>query len=72
MRDVPVTSDRFDRRFGQFFCFAGGVGLFVCALVALQKYGATPVECVIALLAATAATTSMVTLGIVIGPKRRD
>ena len=71
MKDVQVTSDRFDRRFGQMFCFAAALGLFVCALLALQKYHATPVECVIGLLAAVAASTSMVVLGIVIGPARR-
>jgi hypothetical protein len=72
MRDIPVTSDRVDRRVGQMLCFVGAIGLFVCTPLALQKFGATPVELVLGLLAAIAAATSMVTLGIVIGLRRPE
>ena len=69
--NVQVTSERFDRRFSQAFCFAGAPLLFACAVLALGRLGATPVEFLIGILAASAAAFGMIAMGCVSGPQTR-
>ena len=66
--NIPLTSEKFDRRLGQALCFAGGPFFFMCGVLALHRFGATPVEFVIGLLAAIAAAMAMVILGFLIRP----
>jgi hypothetical protein len=67
--NMPVTSDRFDRRLTQVLCFGGAPVILVFAAIALQRMGASPPELLIGVLAAAALSIGMVLLGIVNGPK---
>jgi hypothetical protein len=53
----------------QFVCFAGAPLLFVCAVLALGRLGADPVEFLMGILAASTCAIAMVVLGCVDGPK---
>jgi hypothetical protein len=66
--DIPVTSDRFDRRLTQVLCFGGAPVILVCAATALGRMGASPTELLTGVLAAAALSVGMVLLGIVNGP----
>jgi len=67
--NAQVTSERFDQRFCQVVCYCGAPALFACAVLALDRIGATPAEFLIGLLAAAAASFGMIVMGCVCGPK---
>ena len=67
--NMPVTSDRFDRRLTQVVCFGSAPVILVCAARALQRMGASPTELLIGVLAAAALSVGMTLLGIVNSPK---
>lgn len=62
---VRLWSDRAAARFAQFGCYAAAVAVFVMALKALARMGATPVEMLIGLLATCGLAVGMVALGTV-------
>jgi len=64
-----ITSERFDQRFCQVVCCCGAPVLFACAVLALDRLGATPPQFLIGVLAAAAAAFGMVVMGCVNAPR---
>jgi hypothetical protein len=71
LAQARLSSEALDIRFAQILCFAAGPPILILAAHALKRYGATPVELVIGLLAAGAVCLLCVILGIVLPLTRR-
>lgn len=67
---TKLTSERFDRQLVQFASFGGALVVFVCAVLALSRFAATPSEFITGLMATAAASFGMIVMGIVSGPQR--
>ena len=61
-----LTSDAFDRQFGQYACFAAALVILFFAVKAVTRFAESPFDIVVGLLAASALSVSAVTLGVVL------
>jgi hypothetical protein len=65
----PITSDRFDRRLGQFVCFGGAPVVLLGSVGVLGRMTDQPSQLLTGLLAASAVAIALVILGVVAGPR---
>ena len=66
-----LTSNAFDRRFGQVACFAAALGILFFAVKAVTRFATSEFEIAVGLLAAGTVAVSFVTLGVVLRPSPR-
>jgi hypothetical protein len=61
-----VSSSQTDIRFGQFFVFAGAIGVLACALFRVRDVATTPFEIFVCVMLALMVALLMVVLGMVL------
>ena len=65
-----ISTDRADRYFAQYFCFAGAIGVIGCMGRVIHRFASSPFEIMMILLMVLVLSMSMVILGLLLAPRR--
>jgi uncharacterized membrane protein YsdA (DUF1294 family) len=65
-----ISTDRADRQFAQYFCFAGAVGVIACMSQAIHRFASSPFEIMMIVLMILVLSMSMTILGLLLAPRR--